>query len=68
MRKRTKLGIFLVVVQDTILQSREYAVIAKDAADAKTKIARGLFLTESEASTMDTLRSEVLSAERVDSI
>jgi len=57
-----------VVVQDTILQSREYAVIAKDTADAQKKIAGGLFLTESEPSTMDTLKSQIVSAERIDLI
>jgi len=62
------LGIFLVVVQDTILQSREYAVIAKNEEDAHKKIAGGFFLTESEACTMDTINSKVVSAERIDTI
>lgn len=62
------MNVFLVVVQDTIIQSREYAIIAKDATDAKNKLAEGRFLTESEATTMDTLKTMVVSAEKVDVI
>ena len=57
--------VFLVVVHDTIVQSREYAVLAKDEADAKARIARGEHLTESEATTMDTVGTQIVSAEKV---
>ncbi|AEL97996.1 hypothetical protein CL65_gp110 [Mycobacterium phage Patience] len=43
----------MVSVEDTVIQMRDYAVLAKDEEDAKNRIARGEFLTESEASTID---------------
>lgn len=60
--------VFLVVVQDTIIQSREYAVIAKNEMAARELVAKGMFLTESEATTMDTLKSVIVSAEKVHTI
>lgn len=57
--------VFLVVVHDQIVQSREYAVLAKDEEDAKAKVAKGEHLTESEATTMDTVGTQIVSAEKV---
>lgn len=54
-----------MVVQDTIIQSREYAVIAKDETAARELVAKGMFLTESEATTMDTVQSTIISTEKV---
>lgn len=59
------MNVYLVIVQDTIIQSREYAVIAKDEASARDMVAQGKFLTESEATTMDTLKTAVISTEKV---
>jgi hypothetical protein len=57
--------VFLVVVHDQIVQSREYAVLAKDEEDAKAKVAKGEHLTESEPTTMDTVGTKIISAEQV---
>lgn len=60
--------IYLVVVHDTIVQSREYAVLVPEGSDpkvAKEKIAKGEFLTESEATTMETLSTVAISCEKV---
>ena len=54
-----------MVVQDTIIQSREYAVLARDELAAREMVAQGRFLTESEATTMDTIKTEIVSAEKV---
>jgi hypothetical protein len=58
-------GIFLVVVQDTVIESREYAVIADSVDDAKEKVSKGQFLTESERTVMDTEDTKIVSAEKV---
>ncbi|UOW93411.1 hypothetical protein SEA_LABELLE_87 [Mycobacterium phage Labelle] len=47
------MDVYLVVVQDKVVQSREYVVFAKDEHDAKERIKRGEFLSESEATTID---------------
>lgn len=57
--------IYLVVVHDVELRSREYAVLANNADDAKDRVANGQFLTESESTTMDTIESKIISAEKV---
>ena len=60
-----KQNVYLVVVHDTIVQSREYAVLAKSVDDAEKKISKGHHLTESEATTMDTIDTKVISVEKV---
>lgn len=57
--------VYLAVVHDTELRSREYAVLAKNPDDAKQRIARGEFLTESESTTMDTIETKIVSVEKV---
>ena len=52
---------YILTVEDTITQVRDYVVFAKDDTDARERILRGEFVSESEATTTDTLRSEVKS-------
>lgn len=63
------MDIYLVVVHDTVIQSREYAVLVPTGSSpdvAKEKVVKGEFLTESEASTMENLvKCQVISAEKV---
>lgn len=59
------MDVYLVVVHDVELRSREYAVLAKDGEDAKKRISKGQFLTESESTTMDTIETKIVSAEKV---
>lgn len=47
------MNVYLVVVQDKVIQSREYVLFAKDEHDAKERVKKGEFLSESEATTMD---------------
>lgn len=58
-------GLYLVVTQDTVIQSREYAVYADSETDAKQKIRNGQFIIESSATTMDTLESNIIKTEKV---
>ena len=61
------MDVYLVVVHDVELRSREYAVLAHSEEDAKAKVADGQFLTESESTTMDTIETKIVSAEQVGS-
>ena len=55
--------VYLATIQDVELRSREYAVLAKDEDDARLRLARGEFLTESESTVMDTIETKVTSIE-----
>ena len=55
--------VYLATIQDVELRSREYAVLAKDENDARLRLARGEFLTESESTVMDTIETKVTSIE-----
>ena len=52
---------YILTVEDTVTQVRDYVVFAKDDEDAKVRVSRGEFVNESEATTVDTLSSEVKS-------
>ena len=55
--------VYLATIQDVELRSREYAVLAKDEEDARLRLARGEFLTESESTVLDTIETKVSSIE-----
>lgn len=60
------MGVYLVVVHDTVIQSREYAVFARNEEDAKEKVKKGQFITESEPTVMDhDGESIAISSERI---
>lgn len=50
--------VYVLTVQDTIVQIRDYAVLATSEDDAKRRIAEGYFLTEGTPETIDTLKTE----------
>ena len=60
-----ELEAYIVVTQDTVIQSREYVVYAKDGDDARRRVAKGQFLVESAATTMDTVRTVVVKIDKV---
>jgi len=60
--------IFTVVVEDTIKQRREYVTFGEDDRDARAQIAAGLFITESEAATVDTLETRFVSSEMIGTV
>lgn len=53
---------YILAVEDTVVQVREYVVFAKDDKDAMDRVLRGEYVSESEATTTDTLQSHVKSA------
>lgn len=61
MPERTDGGrnLYVVTVEDTVVQQRDYVVIAVDRGEAESKVAAGLFLSESEPTTFDTKQSSV---------
>lgn len=63
------MDVYLVVVHDVVVQSREYAVIVPKGSSpdiAKEKVLKGEFLIESESTTTDNLQeSQIVSAEKV---
>ena len=63
------MDVYLVVVQDTIVQSREYAVMVpkgSSADEVKEKIQKGEFLTEGEPTFVEAIEpSRIISAEKV---
>lgn len=59
------MDVYLVVVHDTIVQSREYAVLADSSEKALENVLNGFFLTESEPTTMETKNSVQVSVEKV---
>lgn len=65
------MDIYLVVVHDTIVQSREYAIMVPKGSSAdyvKEKIQKGEFLSESEPTFMEAVEpSRIVSAEKVGS-
>lgn len=63
--ERAKPMLYLVVMQDQIIQTREYVVIADDEQKAAELVAQGHFIAESEPSTMETLESQVVSVEEI---
>ncbi len=60
--------IYNVVIQDTIIQRREYVTFGENENDAVQHIANGLFMIESEAATVDNLDSQVISIESVGTV
>ena len=64
------MDIYVVVVHDTIVQSREYVVMVPKGApsdDAMEKVANGQFLSESNPTTLETVSTAQVSAEKVGS-
>jgi len=57
--------IFMVVAQDTILQGREYVVIADNPDKAVRLVAQGHFISESAPTTLDTVDSEIVSVDEI---
>jgi hypothetical protein len=56
------------VIEDVIRQRREYVTFGKDEKDAAEHIKQGLFIVESEAATLDTVDSVVVSSERIGTV
>ena len=52
--------LFLVVVQDTVLQATGYLIRAHDEADAKELQAAGMYIEETATTTLDTIDSSVV--------
>ena len=52
---------YILTIEDRVVQVRDYVVFAKDDEDAKAKVLRGEFVSESESTTVDTERTEVKS-------
>lgn len=64
------MDIYVVVVHDTIVQSREYVVMVPPGSspdDAMEKVAKGEFTMESAPTTMETIQTARFSAEKVGS-
>ena len=58
--------LYCITREDVIVQTRDYFVLAKDKDDADTKITNGMFLSESEATTVDTQSSRTLDIVEID--
>ena len=57
--------LFLVVVQDTVLQSTGYLIRAQDEDDARALQAAGMYIEETRPEVMDTLESSVVDVTEV---
>jgi hypothetical protein len=57
--------IFIVAAQDTVLQGREYIVIADDPDKAVQLVSTGHFVSESGPTTLDTLDSEIVAVDEI---
>lgn len=52
--------LFLVVVQDTVLQSTGYLIRAEDENDAKACLSAGMYIEETKPEIMDTLETNIV--------
>lgn len=50
--------LFLVTIQDTVLQATGYLVRAEDEEKAKESVAKGFYIEETNTVTLDTITSE----------
>jgi hypothetical protein len=57
--------VYTVVIEDTVVQRREYITFGENERDAETHIRQGLFISESEPATVDTVATEVKSTEKI---
>ena len=57
-----------MVVEDVISQRREYVTFGENEKDAEGHVNNGLFMVESEAATIDTVSSKVISIEKVGTV
>lgn len=60
--------IYTVVVEDVISQRREYVTFGENEKDAEAHVTNGLFMVESEAATIDTVSSKIISIEKVGTV
>lgn len=60
--------IYTVVIEDTVIQRREYVTFGENEKDAEKHIRQGLFISESEAATVDTVTAEVKSTEKIGTV
>ena len=58
--------LYCITREDVIVQTRDYFVLAEDKDDADSKITNGMFLSESEAVTVDTQSSRTLDIVEID--
>ena len=56
---------YVVIVEDHIVQVREYIVLAEDGPDAEELVQKGEFFFESEPTTVETIGSEVVRCENL---
>lgn len=56
---------FVVSVEDEVIQSTTYIVLAKDEAEAATLIQNGISAFKSETETLDVVSTEIKSIERM---
>lgn len=57
--------LYLVVVQDTVLQGNGYLVRATDEDAAKASVKEGMYIEETKAEILDTINSEVVSVTEI---
>ena len=58
--------VYIVVVQDLVVQSREYVVVGISRENAVDLVKNGHFIVESGPSTMDTVKTQIVSVEELD--
>ena len=56
---------FLVTMEDTVVQVREYVVRADSADQARANVQAGQFMFESKPTTVETVESHIQSAEEI---
>ena len=59
------MGLFVVTVQDTVIQVREYVTRAISKNEAEMNVEHGHFMYESVPTTVDTLESEIKTIEEI---
>lgn len=57
--------IWVAVVEDVVVQRREYIVFGDNKEEVASHIAKGLFVSESEAATVDTRETKIISTEEI---
>lgn len=58
--------LYCITREDVIVQTRDYFVLAEDKDSADSKVTNGMFLSESEAVTVDTQSSRTLDIVEID--